>query len=199
MFKKNNLVVALTAFVVLFATGWLFWGLIFASMYENMMPEMMGNPNMLIMACSLLVWGLALAAVYPKGFEGGSPTSEGMRFGVVMWLLAMVGPGLGMKASMEGYGWNAFSMDMVLGLVQFLIVGIVIGMVHAKMAGGAEPVSAVAPAPPAPDPVPVPAPPAPDPTPTPEPEPAPPAPDPTPVPDPEPAGSADEGEKEGSM
>lgn len=40
------------------------------------------EPNLLLMMLNHVVFALLLAYIYPFGYQGGSPVSEGARFGV---------------------------------------------------------------------------------------------------------------------
>jgi len=82
----------------------------------------------------LLFLGVFIAAVaasyiYAKGYEGGSPAGEGLRFGAVLGLFALGYAGI--------VNYAVLNIDAALGIrlaaaafVEWLIVGLVIGLVY---------------------------------------------------------------------
>jgi hypothetical protein len=146
MFSKRTLVSGLVAFVAMFLFSWLMWGFIFSSTWENMSDVAMTmEPNMLFLTLSYLVVAWIMAFIFPYGYEGGSAVAEGFRFGLVIWALVSLGMGLGMQA-FQPDNMGAFLFAQVINLLQYVLGGIVIGMLAAKM-GEAAPAAAAAPEP----------------------------------------------------
>ena len=86
-----------------------------------------------------VIVGLVMAYMYPKGFEGGSPLGEGLKFGIIIGLLWWLPTNLVFYAAMEG----PFSIVLVDGAWHLLeegIAGAVLGLVYGsglKGEGGA--------------------------------------------------------------
>ena len=79
----------------------------------------------------LVVWILIMAYMYPKGYEGGSPAVEGLRFGVLLGLFM----GMPLALSIEVF----FGIGLVPVLVQIFITtlevataGLLIGLVNGR-------------------------------------------------------------------
>ena len=86
------------------------------------------NAKMPFLFAGLLITMLVAAFIYAKGYEGGAGFPEGARFGFLIGLF-MVGLSLGNYAVFNIGSQLAASMA-VAGLVEWTIVGIVIGLVY---------------------------------------------------------------------
>lgn len=133
---KRILLGTVVTFLALFIVGFLLWSVIFATTWENMTDtQMTANPNMILMIVSFLLIALAMAYIYPYGYEGGSPVMEGLRFGVVIWFLVSLGVGLGYLAFQpDNFGAVVFSQ--FLNLIQYACGGIALGLVMGTMGRG---------------------------------------------------------------
>lgn len=135
----------LAGFVVMFVLGYLFYMVIFGQMLSDMtVPALKelydADPNMPVMILSQLILVWAMTVVFLKGYEGGSGTAEGLRFGIWAWLLVSVSSGLGFVAFGMS-GWGQFALEVFINLIMFAVTGMVIGMVAGKPAaagGGME-------------------------------------------------------------
>ena len=67
--------------------------------------------------------------LYAKGYEGGSGMQEGMRFGVLLGLL-MLGYVWGVDYAIMRIGKKMALYGGVAGLVEWIVVGTVIGLVY---------------------------------------------------------------------
>ena len=77
---------------------------------------------------------IAVAAIYAKGYEGGSGLSEGARFGVLFGFFG------GLLYGSVNYGVLIKKFALMLspaGFFEFLIVGTVIGLVYQPDAAAA--------------------------------------------------------------
>jgi len=86
------------------------------------------NAKMPFLFAGLLVMMLVAAFIYAKGYEGGAGVPEGARFGALIGLF-MAGIGLGNYAVFN-IGSRLVGSMIVAGLVEWTIVGIVIGLVY---------------------------------------------------------------------
>jgi hypothetical protein len=145
VFEKRTLLAALAAFVTMFLVSWLLFGVVFAGQIESMQePEMMGlagdMPNMPVLMLSYLVLALMMAFIFKFGYEGGAPVAEGIRFGIFVWLLVSVTNYLEWVA-WDMMSWGFFAFNGVLYLVQFVLGGLVIGLILGRKSAPTVPAS----------------------------------------------------------
>ena len=72
-----------------------------------------------------------MAYMYPKGYEGGSPIAEGLKFGAVIGLLWWFSTNLVLYGALDG----PFSMVLVDGawhVVEEGLAGIALGLVYGR-------------------------------------------------------------------
>jgi len=100
------------------------------SFYDAIGASVEGSPVLPLIA--VLVMVLIMAYLYPKGFEGGSPVAEGLRFGLMFGLF------LGVPFSL--FTGAMFSLNIAVMLVLILItilelmaVGVAVGLVYGEM------------------------------------------------------------------
>jgi len=80
-------------------------------------------------ALAYLIVAAIMAYMYPKGFEGGSPVMEGLKFGAMIGLVWWGASQLVLYGAVEG----PFSLVLVDGgwhLVEEGLAGIALAMVH---------------------------------------------------------------------
>jgi hypothetical protein len=85
-------------------------------------------PYLAPLFCGIFVAMLAASYIYAKGYDGGSGLAEGMRFGIVVGLL-IVG-----YATMN-VGPRHSGLLAVTALVEWVIAGVVIGLVYKPLPG----------------------------------------------------------------
>jgi len=84
---------------------------------------------------------LVASYIYAKGYEGGAGFPEGARFGALLGLF-IVGMSLGNYAVFNIGSQLALSMALA-GLVEWTLVGVVIGLVYRAAPSGARRVAGV--------------------------------------------------------
>ncbi len=89
-----------------------------------------GSPVLSTIATVTLA--LIMAYIYPKGYEDGSPVSEGLRFGILMGLF------FGIPNAVNFNSMFPISLDAVLVLALFYALeitagGLAIGLVYGRM------------------------------------------------------------------
>ena len=72
-----------------------------------------------------------LAEIYPKGFEGKSPTGEGLRFGLLMGLLLFL-PSILMKYFVYPFPNSLLVAWFIGGMAQVTLAGLAIGLAYKK-------------------------------------------------------------------
>jgi hypothetical protein len=89
------------------------------------------QPLLVPIGLAHLVVGFIMAYMYPKGYEGGSPLGEGLKFGVIIGLLWWFPTNLVLYGAQGG----PFSLVLVDGawhLVEEGIAGAVLGLVYGR-------------------------------------------------------------------
>jgi hypothetical protein len=131
---------ALAATVADIVYGFLIYGMLIASEFEkypNVYRSAADGPAYLpAMFAGIFVAMIAVAAIYAKGYEGGSGLSEGARFGLLFGFFG------GVFYGSVNYGVLIINKRLALmlataGFFEFLIVGTVIGLVYQPDAAAA--------------------------------------------------------------
>ena len=118
----------------MFVSGFIFYGLLFGSYFARAYAELTMRPEGEIAAWPIFVaipvTALIMAHMYPKGYEGGSPVGEGVRFGILMGVFFGV---------IQYLFYNAFPIPfgtalvgMVLNVILMGIGGLLIGLVNGR-------------------------------------------------------------------
>ena len=122
------------------AAAWIVDGLYGFVVYGNLMADEFAlypgvfrpleamNAKMPFLFAGLLLAMLAATCIYAKGYEGGAGLPEGARFGVLMGLF-VAGLSIGNYAVFN-IGSRLAGAMIVAGLLEWTIVGIVIGLVY---------------------------------------------------------------------
>lgn len=124
---------AVGGFVALFGFGAVWHLLLFPGLYTEVMQTMRAAGPM-IFAVNV-VRALLLAYIFPVGFKGGAVWMEGLRFGVLMGLLAGL-PVMGnllIVGQTQAYVW----VELVFIIIQGAINGVVVAAIYGSAAGKA--------------------------------------------------------------
>ena len=101
------------------------------TMAQDMMG--MGGPTVgwvLHFMIGTVAWGILFALLY-KSLPGSSPVAKGISFGILAWLMMMVGP---MPMAGAGlFGMNFGMMAPLMTLVLHIIFGAVMGFAFARL------------------------------------------------------------------
>ena len=82
-----------------------------------------------LMFAGLLLAILAVAYIYAKGYEGGSGVAEGARFGLLVGLFVVFAFASVNYATLN-VGRKIAVMTAAAGLVEWLVIGTIIGLVY---------------------------------------------------------------------
>lgn len=110
--------------------------------YQVLMKEQYGRweaavarpePQLPFILLGLVLVSLVMAYMYPRGYEGGSPAMEGLRFGALIGLLGPV------ALTLVVYGAYNLQLagaviDAVFNLILFALAGAVIGVIYGESA-----------------------------------------------------------------
>lgn len=130
---KMALPAGVAGFVVLFGLGFLWHVALLGEFYAEQtaairLPEA-AYPAIL---GAELVRGFVLAVMFPIGYQGGSRTGEGLRFGLLIGVFSAMAPLYYMgQFNFASSAW--FWAEGLFYLVQGAIAGMVIGMVYARL------------------------------------------------------------------
>ena len=123
---------ALAAFAVGFLLSGLWHVLLMADFYESSAAGAAREaPVFWAIGLAYLVVGFIMAYIYPKGYDGGSPISEGLKFGAIIGLLWWFPTNLVLYAALEG----PFTIVLVDGgwhLVEQGLAGVALAMVYGR-------------------------------------------------------------------
>jgi len=128
--------VAATVFDVVY--GFLVYGMLLSgqfSAYPAVYRSAETGPGYLpLMFCGILIAMVAAAMIYAKGYEGGSGVSEGARFGVLLGIFVATAFS-GVNYAVLNIGRRLAVATAAAGFVEWVLVGIVIGLVYKPAAG----------------------------------------------------------------
>jgi hypothetical protein len=88
-----------------------------------------GQAYLPLMFGGLFVAVLVAAAMYAKGYEGGSGVAEGLRFGLMLGVFVFLAFG-GVNYAVLNIGRRLALFAAVAGLVEWTLVGLAIGLVY---------------------------------------------------------------------
>ncbi len=127
--RKLILATVLGLAVMMFLSG-LWHGLAMRDFYATHSPTLREVPLLRIIGLGYFLLGVLMAVIYPKGYEGGSPWLEGMRFGMFMGLLFTLPRGLVLYGSEGCHTGLVVVVDAAWHLVEQGAGGIAIALVH---------------------------------------------------------------------
>ena len=121
--------------ILLFLLGWLFYGMIFMKFFSTHYALIQRTPEdmkLWSIGVGCLLEAFFLALIYPKGYKGGSPFSEGLKFGIYLGLLMGVPYVFFAWASMPVH-YTAMIVDGAIMVVDIVLAGIVTGLIYGKI------------------------------------------------------------------
>jgi hypothetical protein len=89
-----------------------------------------------LMFAGILVAMIVAAAIYAKGYEGGSGVTEGARFGMLLGVFVATAFA-GVSYAVLNIGRRLAVYLAAAGFIEWLVAGIVIGLVYKPAAGSA--------------------------------------------------------------
>jgi hypothetical protein len=128
---------AAAAFIFDAAYGFLVYGMALRDQfgrYPGVYRQPEDTSHMPILFAGILVGMLTVAYIYAKGYEGGPGAAEGLRFGVAL--------GVFVGGSIALVNWAVLNIGRTLaismaaaGFVEWLLIGLIIGLVYKPVAG----------------------------------------------------------------
>lgn len=136
------LATAISALVML-ALWWLWHISFMAPLYvEHTAALPRELPLWRITVLGYVVLALLMAYLYPKGYSGGDPLVEGLRFGAVMGVLATLPRSLILYGVEGSHTGTLVIVDASWHIVEQSIGGLVIALLHGRFAWGTTSVEA---------------------------------------------------------
>ena len=126
---------ALVASVVAFLLSGLWHVVLMSDYYESVTVGGREAPLMWAIGLAYLVVGAIMAYMYPKGYEGGSPVGEGLKFGAIIGLLWWFPTNLVLYAVLDGPSSQIF-VDGLWHVVEEGIAGAALGLVYGRRLDG---------------------------------------------------------------
>jgi hypothetical protein len=131
MMGKKFWLAAIAAFIMYLVLGGIWYAWLMKDWYAANAPSGSMEPNMAWIVIGCLIVGLLFSWGYPRGYQGGAPMKEGMRYGIFFALV------LSAYLFFEYAGGN-FGMQVIwVTLIYEVIAGAIIGSVVGKIYGSA--------------------------------------------------------------
>ncbi len=123
---------AAAAFVVQSVYGFVVYGMLLVSQfaqYPGVYRAATDTSHLPVLFAGLLLGALAAAYIYAKGYEGSNGLAEGLRFGVAMSVFVTGYVSL-INWAVLNIGRSITLSMTVAAFVEFVLVGLVIGLVY---------------------------------------------------------------------
>jgi len=129
---KKFWIATVAAFIFLTVCGFAIYVGVLASYLKEAM-EGMGRDQALTWPYILrgVIIAMVLAFMYPKGYKGGVPWQEGLRFGLIVSILLIAYSGLDLYASFPFAGGTMIVL-CIPEVIGTIITGMIIGVVYGK-------------------------------------------------------------------
>ena len=140
MGAKKFLLALVLSFIVMFVLSFVWHDALMGDYYKTNDPSIKDEVHIPFVALGYYILALLMVYIYPKGFKGGSPVGEGLRFGLFIGLLWLLPRSVVLYGVLEGSSGVLVIVDSVWHLVEQGIGGIIIGLVHGtgESSSGAE-------------------------------------------------------------
>jgi hypothetical protein len=120
--------------IVLFLLGWLFYGVLlveYLKPYYGFLWRSETDMKIWAYALSSIVQAFMLYLIYTKGYKGGAPIAEGIRFGIYMSIFWGLPFALGFWAGVK-VSYKAVAVDAIVGMAMMFIACILTAVIHGK-------------------------------------------------------------------
>ncbi len=121
--------------VITMILGYSWYLIFFKELYLRLGIYNREPPSVPLGFASMVLQGLVLAHIYPRYYKGGSAVIQGLKFGMVMGLFLFSVSTIANAAKIQISSLSTwFAMQAIFHLIQFIIVGIGIGLVYGNCA-----------------------------------------------------------------
>ena len=135
---RKLILATLLAMVVMGALAALWHGWVLHDFYVAHSPLRRETLLLRLMGLGYFVLAVMMAVMYPKGYEGGTPWSEGLRFGAFMGVLFTLPRGLVLYGAEGCHTGTLLVVDAAWHLVEQGAGGLVIALVHGGTGRGVD-------------------------------------------------------------
>ncbi len=133
---KRFLFSFLGAFMVMYVLAFFFHVIIadgyIHTVFENVVKPGAHHEELWGILVNYLIVALAMAWIYPRGYDGGSPVTEGFRFGLAIGILVHISAAFALSATMD-ISLSGILGDKLWHVVETICGGITIGLIRGKM------------------------------------------------------------------
>ena len=133
MNSKTFLLGAAAYLLATFPLAFVWHLVVFKEIYDELGIFNRGEPIVALGFAVILIQGLLLSYLYPRFYRGGRPALEGVRFGLLMGIFLWSSQVVAAAAKHEVSSLSTWLViESAYFAVQFLIVGLLIGLVYAR-------------------------------------------------------------------
>ena len=133
MNTKKCLTAWIAGFLAMFILSGIWYMLIMEDFYKtNCYIPARENPMMLYIALGYLILALLMTYLYSMSYKEGSPTKEGLRFGVLIGMLWVLPNGLVLYGATHSGTRLLILVDTVWHLIEEGVGGIVIASIYGR-------------------------------------------------------------------
>ena len=127
---RRLILATLLSMAAMSALAALWHGWLLHAFYSEHMPLLRQTPVLRLIGLGYFVLALVMAVIYPKGYEGGSPWFEGLRFGALMGVLFTLPRGLVLYGAEGSQTGTLLAVDAAWHLAEQGVGGLVIAWIH---------------------------------------------------------------------
>ena len=120
--------------IVLFLLGWLFYGILFADYFSRFFGHIqrpMDEMKIWAFGVANLAQAFFMYMIYAKGYKGGSPLTEGFRFGLVIGFFLLI-PHMFMTWGGMPVMARGAAADAIVGMFMIMVASILTALIHGK-------------------------------------------------------------------
>ena len=132
MSLKKLIIAFVAGFAVMFLLAGLWHNVLMVNFYKSYNPGTQGDHKMVPILLGYIILALLMAYIYPKGYAGGSPWKEGLKFGIMIGLLWI----LPYTLVLLGNSSATFSWRMIINTIWHLVEqgggGVAIALIYGK-------------------------------------------------------------------
>ncbi|MEX0272953.1 MAG: hypothetical protein AB3N16_01090 [Flavobacteriaceae bacterium] len=132
MFSKSNLLATLAGAITMFFLGYLIWGVLTASLFEEhtLIDFMKDPPDFLFIILGNLFGAFAMSTLYGKWARGIHSAKEGAEFGALFGVFVGLGAWFVQYATANLMDLNGYLINVPLEIIYYVVVGVVIALVY---------------------------------------------------------------------
>lgn len=120
--------------IVLFILSWLFYSVLFAEYFNRFFGHLsrpVSEMKIWAFAVAYLAQAFFMYMIYAKGYKGGSPMMEGIRFGIVIALFIYI-PYMFMTWGYMQVMARGVAADAIVGMFLTMVAAVITAFIHGK-------------------------------------------------------------------